>query len=109
MPRILPPFGFSSVRLRRFVAHPRILRANGSALSPCEGHAGEEAVLGAGQRAEVPHRLATNESVRRKIARPGAIRCLPSRCPLRERRIAIGFPEDWRREAAGSARAKPWF
>src|SRR5579885_3383657 len=70
MPRILPPFGFSSVRLRRFVAHPRILRANGSALSSCEGHAGEEAVLGAGQRAEVPHRLATNESVRRKVAEP---------------------------------------
>src|SRR5579884_4081111 len=70
MPRILPPFGFSSVRLRRFVAHARILRANGSALSSCEGHAGEEAVLGAGPRAEVPHRLATNESVRRKIAEP---------------------------------------
>ena len=47
MPRVLPSSRLSEVRVPRFVAYSRLLRASGCALPPCAWDTAKETVLGA--------------------------------------------------------------
>ena len=62
LPRILPPSGFSEVRICRLVAYTGVLRASRSALPLCEGNAAKAPVLGGSKWRAMADRLAEDES-----------------------------------------------
>jgi len=62
VPRVLPPSGLSEVRVPRFMAHSRILRASRCALPPCAGDAAKKTILGTSIGWSMADRLAANES-----------------------------------------------
>lgn len=74
MPRILPPPRLLEVRVSRFVAYSRVLRASGCALSLCARNTAKETVLGANGRRALADRLAANESQHLTSPRPMGVR-----------------------------------
>src|ERR1700730_8022214 len=62
VPRILPPSRFSAVRISRFMAHSRFLRAHCCAVPPRAGNTTKAIVLGANCGRALAHRLAAYQS-----------------------------------------------